>query len=288
MKPKHTTDPKNEVIHGNLLMRRTCANTYAIIGCEAMCCQSVTIPTKVRGVPVTDIESGAFRNCAGLESIKISASVRHIGIKAFKGCKGLREIVFREGLIEIEDYAFADCVRLESIHFPASVRQIGRAVLEGCNNLRTIFVDPKNKYYRGVGNCLIEIRSRELIAGCQNAVIPSDGSVKSIAPYAFAGQSGLVQITIPAGIHTIGAMAFADCRQLLVVRLNKGLKVIETAAFSGCASLVMLNLPDGLTTIGEEAFAECSSLECVVGTYTLTRIEANAFWACNQLTRMIG
>ena len=288
MKPKHTTDQTNEVIHGNLTLRRTFANTYAIIGCKAMCCQSVTIPTKVRGVPVTDIESGAFRNCAGLESIKISASVRHIGIKAFKGCKGLREIVFREGLIEIEDYAFADCVRLESIHFPASVRQIGRAVLEGCNNLRTIFVDPKNKYYRGVGNCLIEIRSRELIAGCQNAVIPSDGSVKSIAPYAFAGQSGLVQITIPAGIHTIGAMAFADCRQLLVVRLNKGLKVIETAAFSGCASLVMLNLPDGLTTIGEEAFAECSSLECVVGTYTLTRIEANAFWACNQLTRMIG
>ncbi len=287
MKESTTAVPLGGKTHGNLILQRTLAGTYAVIGCKASCYESIVIPTKVRGVPVTDIESGAFRNCAGIESIKISASVRHIGAKAFLGCRNLREIVFREGLTEIEDYAFADCARLESICFPASVRRIGRAVLEGCNHLRTIVVAPRNTAYRSAGNCLIEIRSRELIAGCQSSVIPTDGSVRTIARNAFLGHSGLIHITIPASVHTIGSMAFADCEHLLSVRFNKGLQVIEPGAFSACINLTTVNLPDGLTTLGDEAFAECRSLECVVATRSVNRVGEDVFVWCPKLTRIV-
>ena len=66
-------------------------------------------------------------------------------------------------------------------------------------------------------NCLIETASKTLIAGCKNSIIPDDGSVISIADYAFSGCTGLTSITIPDSVTSIGNSAFANCISLKTV-----------------------------------------------------------------------
>ena len=87
-------------------------------------------------------------------------------------------------------------------------------MLIGCTNLTEITVDTNNTVYRSDGNCLIDIQNKSLIAGCKTSVIPDDGSVTSIAQYAFWGHRGLEEITVPKAVTEVGEYAFYMCTRL--------------------------------------------------------------------------
>ena len=74
-----------------------------------------------------------------------------------------------------------------------------------------------NIVYHSAGNCIIETASKTLIAGCKASVIPSDGSVTSIAEDAFSYCRSLTSITIPSSITSIGKYAFNHCDNLTSV-----------------------------------------------------------------------
>ena len=61
------------------------------------------------------------------------------------------------------------------------------------------------------GNCLINKKTKTLVEGSDNSVIPTDGSVTSIGDSAFYGCSGLTSITIPDSVTNIGDHAFSVC-----------------------------------------------------------------------------
>ncbi len=183
---------------------------------------------------VTSIGEYAFYGCINLENINIPNSVTSIGEYAFSQCEkifdtvndicyvdkwvigydGSGNAVIRDGSVGIASYAFNWCNALKSISLPDSVKNIGNAFYS-CDNLENITVDINNKYYSSKGNCLVDIRTKTLIVGCDTTVIPDDGSVESIGDYAFMNRN-MSQIIIPDSVNSIHENAFYKCYNLTV------------------------------------------------------------------------
>ena len=227
------------------------ASNILVVGC-----QSTVIPRSV-----TAIRYGAFSGCSGLTSISIPSSVTAIGMEAFAGCSGLT-----------------------SINIPASVASIGVGAFSGCSGLMWLAVSNNNTTYdsRGGCNAIIETATNTLIAGCQNTGI--FGSVTAIGDYAFAGQSGLTRIIIPASVTSIGEYAFHDCSGLTSVIIPASVTSVGSYAFSRCSGLTSATLPDALTTIPTGMFLMCSGLTDVAIPRSVTTIGAYAFNDCSGLT----
>ena len=168
----------------------TSIGSSAFSGCSGL--TQITIPSRV-----TTISNSAFYYCSGLTSITIPSSVTSIGSYAFEGCSGLTSISIPDSVTSIGWAAFAECSGLTSITIPSSVTSIGTDVFYNCGGLQSITVEEGNTTYHSSGNCLIKTETKELILGCNNSVIPIDGSVTSIESYAFYNCSGLTSITIP-------------------------------------------------------------------------------------------
>ena len=209
--------------------------------------------------------------CYSLESITIPESVEYISNEAFYACDALKEIIIPEGVTAIEGRAFAYCDSIKSINIPANVQRIGKSVFEGCSLLSSITVADENEFYSGKGNCLIEVESKTLIAGCNNSIIPDDNSVSVIAYGAFANMPGITNIVIPEGVTTIGDCAFNNCENLVSVIIPEGITSIGVYAFSGSA-LTSVELPASLKELKEGAFNWCTDIT------SLTVNEDNTFY----------
>ena len=146
--------------------------------------------------------------------------------------------------------AFWDCSSLTSITIPASVTSIMWQVFSGCDSLASITVEQGNPIYHSAGNCIIETKSKTLIAGCKNSVIPDDGSVTSIGDSAFYNCRSLASINIPDSITSIGSKAFNATS-------------IGYGAFSHCSSLANIMIAESVVNIGDCAFYDCSSLKTI-------------------------
>ena len=243
---------------------------YAFSGCTGL-----TRITISEGVTV--IGGYAFEGCTGLTSITIPSSVTEIGESAFSGCTGLTSItvnsnnrVYRSSgncLIErdtktlifgcntsviptdgsvasIGYHAFSGCTGLTSITIPSSVTEIGDFAFGGCTGLTSMTVDESNPVYHGEGNCIIEISSKTLIAGCKTSVIPADGSVTEIGYPAFYGCIGLTSITIPSSVTAIGFSAFSGCTGLTSITIPSSVTAIGVTAFYGCDNLTIYGIKD--------------------------------------------
>ena len=151
---------------------------------------------------------------ASLRSVVINAG--EITEFAFYNCSMLTTIVLPEGCTELDE-AFAGCSGLTSITIPESVTDISAHAFKGCSALESITVAEGNPVYHSEGNCLIETESKELIRGCKNSVIPTDGSVERIGYSAFDECTGLTSITIPESVMLIESNAFSRCTGLTSV-----------------------------------------------------------------------
>ncbi len=147
-------------------------------------------------------------------SVTIPDSVTSIRNGAFSGCSSLTSVVIPDSVTSIGQYAFSGCSSLTSIVIPDSVTSIGYSAFSGCSGLTSITVAEGNTVYHSKGNCLIETESKTLRLGCQNSVIPTDGSVTSIGDLAFSYCSSLTSIEIPDSVTSIGNWAFEYCSRL--------------------------------------------------------------------------
>ncbi|MGN1094347.1 MAG: leucine-rich repeat domain-containing protein, partial [Candidatus Neoclostridium sp.] len=110
------------------------------------------------------------------------------------------------------------------------------------------------------GNCLIETKTKTLVLGCKNTIIPSDGSVTTIGSFAFSGCSSLMSISIPNSVTSIGSYAFDNCSGLTSITIPDSVTFIGSFAFSNCSGLTSITIPNSVTSIGESAFWGCDSL----------------------------
>ena len=236
--------------------------TYSVaLGLDPKILFEVVIPREHDGRPVTQIEDRAFMNCTGLTSITIPDSVISIGDFAFEGCMNLVNVTIGSGVTSIGVHAFYKCWWLTSITVSAG-----------------------NPVYHSDENCLIETESKTLVVGCENSIIPDDGSVTSIGKYAFSCCLGLASISIPDSVTSIGTGAFESCYNLTGITIPDSVTSIGTGAFESCYNLTGITIPDSVTSIGEGLFSGCSGLTSITIPDSVTSIGEDAFAWCDSLT----
>ena len=211
---------------------------YAFQDCRDL--TSVTIPESV-----TEILWNAFDGCSALTCIVLPKSLTKIDSDAFRGCTGLTDIVIPDTVTYIGSGAFEGCTGLTSIVIPASVIEFDEEAFNGCTGLTSIKVAEGNKRFDSRDNCnaIISTSENRLLAGCKNTQIPS--TVFSIGRRAFKGM-GIVSITIPEHIVSIGSSCFKDNESLESVTFGKNIKELGEDIFSGCDNLkrVVFNVED--------------------------------------------
>ena len=106
--------------------------------------------------------------------------------------------------------------------------------------------------------------------------------VTSIGKNAFIN-ANILDVSLPAGLKTIGANAFYGCSGLETVSLPDSLKTLGDGAFAYSVDLKSITVPDGVTSFGEQIFYECQALTEAVLPSKLTRIGERMFYGCLSL-----
>ena len=109
-------------------------------------------------------------------------------------------------------------------------------------------------------------------------------SVTSIGDYAFAYSVSLDMVVIPEGVTHLGTGAFYSCSSLTSVVLPDRLTSISDRLFEYCERLAEVSINDGIARIGNKSFSGCESLVSIVVPDGVTSIGDYAFAECTILT----
>ena len=151
---------------------------------------------------LTDIETGAFTNSAGLKSITMNEGLTEIKKGVFFECKNLVSVYVPKSVKAIRSYAFISCESLPEIDL-ANVTSIGDNAFNFCFSLTTV---------NGGKAFPVVTIGRRAFAACKSlrTIKFADDKLISIGEQAFMGCKSLETLTLPESLQTIGDEAFAE------------------------------------------------------------------------------
>ncbi|MBQ8259872.1 MAG: leucine-rich repeat domain-containing protein [Clostridia bacterium] len=172
------------------------------------------------------------------------------------GNKNVKKLVISDTVVWVGGEFIRQCPNIESVYFGAAVERIPSLFFNsGGKNFATVEVSPDNPNFSSKGNCVVDLRTGELVLATPTTIIPDDGSVVMIGRTAFSSaRHRLTSIVIPEGV-----------------------KIIDHSAFLGCENLESITLPDSLEVIGSNAFGTCRSLKIIELGTNLICVDQNAF-----------
>lgn len=221
----------------------------------------------------TAIKNYAFStNFGSVTSIKIPASVKSIGERAFYACSGIESISIPDSVSTIGAYAFSGCSGLKSVIIPNAVNNLGIYSFQNCSNLSELTL-----------STALSSINEGVFSGCAKlASVSFPGSLVSLGKSAFSGCTALVLNTLPSTINSIGESCFSACIGLKSIVIPSSVSVINNSVFSGCTGLTSVQFPNSLSSIGYQAFSGCNALTSItIPAYTT--INYNAFQNCKGL-----
>lgn len=241
-----------------------------------------------------------------ITEIVIPEGVTSIEISAFDKCSNLEKITLPESLVSIGNAAFKDCKSLREVFIPKNVNALGINPFNGCTALTSITVDPENKAYKVVDNCIVDIANKKLVVGCESSKIPNDGSVTTIGQASFSGIENIKNIEINDHITKIEIGAFMNCHGIEKLVIPDSVTEIKSAAIYNMASLMelvigngvtsfegidllqmnnlqKLTIGSGITVIEKYDLMSCKASEIIL-TKSIKKIEESAICYCSNLT----
>lgn len=220
---------------------------------------------------ITKIPAGTFGSCENLTAVHLPSSLSFIGEYAFARCSSLDSLFIPNSVTQIDDYAFSGCSKLRKINIPHQLSSTGKDIFEGCD-----YLEISGSYDKLHLNKDDLSYYNDNFYGCPHySLILADGLSK-IPESAFKLRGGLIGITIPNSVISIGINAFYNSGLKSVV-LSDNLISIGNSAFSGCSELQSIVLPESLESIGTCAFLDCTKLKSVVSLPKVKRIEPYTF-----------
>lgn len=205
----------------------------------------------------------------------IPETVTAIGVKAFSGKPGLKEVSLPNSVTSLGWAAFWADTDLTKVRLSAGITDLAVSPFGGCDRITSFEVDPKNPKYDSRDNCnaIIETATNKLIQGFATTKIP-DG-VKIIAAASFRSMSTLTEVEIPASVKKIEPEAFLYCNNLtkVVSHIHKPFAV-SSMVFSGDnMKTARLYVPYGTreayaNTPGWNNFRRIIEMEPVEGEYS--------------------
>ena len=209
---------------------------------------------------ITEIEAGAFRGCTGLKKVVFPQSIKKLPDSLFRG-SGIIDVVLPETLEAIGDDAFRGCQRIRTFTMPAHIKSLGSSI-----------------FY---SSSLVEFNW------------PQNEGPTEIPVLIFAFCSKLERFVFPPTTVKIGRRVFAYCKKIKEIELPDSVKEIEVGAFSGCQSLIEFHIPKGVLTIKEGTFNGCNKLKKLYVPSSVESIEqgerrrhydSRPFGECDMLT----
>lgn len=225
-------------------------------------------------------------NAVSIPSMLGGKPVTSIGYRAFSGCSGLTSVTIPDGVTNIGDSVFCGCSRLTSVTIGNGVTSIGSGAFDGCSGLKSFTVDNGNANYSLVNGLLLSKDGKRLIKGVDMPIVVIPESVTSVDYGAFAGYSGLRDVTMPQYFcdRRMSDMFPAAYQRITNVVISVGVTRIGAGAFKGCSRLTNVTVPESVTSIGDEAFYNCSSLTHLTIPENVTSYGANCFEGCPAYT----
>lgn len=269
---------------------------------------TVTIPSKINEIPVTQIGNSVFLNNKNIDTIVLNHNITRIGNQTFKGCsvskfvdENGKENTIPSSVINIGYNAFYECSNLkvleieenedaaltigssaffnsgiEEVTLPDNLTTIPKTMFKNCKSLRTVNI-PDN----------VTMIQDGAFYGCSSL---SEIEIPDIVTYlgaeAFQGCSSLVNVKLPNSTTIIFNSIFEDCSKLETVIMPTNLTSIEYEVFQGCSSLKNITIPNSVTTIGNGVFKNCSTLKELTLPSSLKKINAETFYGCSSLQNL--
>lgn len=250
---------------------------------------NVELKQPEEGEKYTSIAASVFGGNQKITYVKLPAGLETVGAGAFKGCTALKGLYLPAGVTKIENSAFENCTAMTQINIPKTVSVIGDSAFKGDVRLYLVFMkDVDYSELKSIG--------AEAFSGCtvlsqlcshSDFIFPI--KLETIGASAFRDCKAIkkVDFTANKNLTAIGAHAFAGCSGLTDLSPGKTLSEIPEGAFSGCNGLVNISFVNGKNmAIGREAFKGCYSLKELTLPQSINRIDEYAFLGCTKLKQV--
>ncbi len=242
---------------------------YAVVTGYSGLESEISIPKKLGGKTVKQIEENAFKGMAGLKKVKIPDTVEKIDY-AFSECPDLTAVVLGSG-IKTMNGAFKNCPKLANADGGENAVELSEAFMN-CVSLTSGHIP------QGAVACESAYRGCKALT---EAII--DEGVTAL-PYTFEGCTSLTEVTLPLTV-TEAQHTFENCSSLTSVTGCESLTVLENT-FASCPSLTLVSLGENVKIL-KGAFLNCTALTSVTGLPSEVESYSPSFAGCVALTEML-
>ena len=273
-------------------------------------------------VDTTEFAGESMVGCDNLQYVNFEelTKLSYIGNQAFNGCKnlflngkldlsktalkktdtnslrntGAQEVIFPTTFETMGQETFRDCANLKKVTFTASPTTI--------NTYWTFYKCPNLEEIVGAADCFKNITSftESMFYECkkltkvegliENGVLTLSNSCTKIGTSTFRETGGIVSVTFPASITSIGGTAFYQSPSLkTVVFENEGTDIsFGDDIFKNSDALETVTFKEnaGITTLGVFMFYDCDKLKYLSIPDSVTRIKTSAFYSNDKLTAL--